>query len=126
MDFIIKPNSRNTIYEQIIFHIKLFIANGDLKVGDKLTSIRQLSKTLSVSTLSIQRAYTELQKDGIIECVEGKGSFVARTINKSSLKDSLLREVEDEIKPVIQTAKLNAVTFEELQELIKILWNEKI
>ena len=124
MDFIIKPNSKYTIYEQIIFQIKLYISNGELKVGDNIPSVRGLAKSLSVSTLSVQRAYTELQNEGIIECFEGKGSFIAKGVNKSILKDSLLLEVEEEAKRIILTSKQNGVTLAELEELIKTLWSE--
>jgi len=123
-DFIIKQQSKETIYEQIIFQIKLLIANGELKVGDILPSVRNLAKSLEVSTLSVQRAYTELKKDGIIESVEGKGYFVSESLNKSSLKDALLREVEDEAKRIIQIAKQNGVELTELQEIIKIFWED--
>jgi len=123
-DFVIKQHSKETIYEQIIFQVKLLIANGELKVGDGLPSVRNLAKSLEVSTLSVQRAYTELQNDGIIESVEGKGNFVAEGLNKSSLKDALLREVEDEAKKIIQIAKQNGVELDELQELIKIFWED--
>jgi len=124
-DFIIKQHSKETIYEQIIFQVKLLIANGELKVGDGLPSVRNLAKSLEVSTLSVQRAYTELQNDGIIESAEGKGNFVAEGLNKSSLKDALLREVEDEAKKIIQIARQNGVELAELQELIKIFWEDK-
>ena len=122
LNFIIKQNSKATIYEQIIFQIKLLIANGALKVGSPLPSVRNLAKSLGVSTLSVQRAYAELQKDGIVESVEGKGNFVAEAVNKSSLKDALLSEVEDELKKTIQLARQNGVGLEELQNLMEILW----
>ena len=77
-DFVIKQHSKETIYEQIIFQVKLLIANGELKVGDGLPSVRNLAKSLEVSTLSVQRAYTELQNDGIIESVEGKATLWPR------------------------------------------------
>lgn len=93
-------------------------------MGDSLPSVRALSKALEVSTLSVQRAYTELQKAGIIESVEGKGSFVAAELNCSNLKDALLMEVEDEAKKVIQIARQNGIDISELLELIKILWEE--
>jgi len=95
-----------------------------LSVGDNLPSVRALSKALEVSTLSVQRAYTELQKVGIIESVEGKGSFVAAALNPSHLKDALLIEVEDEAKKVIQIAQQNGIDISELLELIKILWED--
>ena len=124
-DFIIKQHSKETIYEQIIFQVKLMIANGELKVGDGLPSVRNLAKSLEVSTLSVQRAYTELQHDGIIESVEGKGNFVAEGLNKASLKDALLREVEAEARRIIQIAKENGVELAELQEIINIFWEDK-
>ena len=123
-DFIIKQHSKETIYEQIILQVKLQIANGELKVGDGLPSVRNLAKSLEVSTLSVQRAYAELQTEGIIESVEGKGNFVAEGLNKSTLRDALLREVEEEAKKIIQIAKQNGIELTELTELIKIFWEE--
>jgi len=86
--------------------------------------VRNLAKSLEVSTLSVQRAYTELQTSRIIESVEGKGNFVAEGLSKAALKDALLREVEDEAKKIIQTAKQNGVELAELQEIIKIFWED--
>ena len=102
----------------------MLIANGELQVGDGIPSVRSLSKSLSVSTLSVQRAYMELQKEGIIESAEGKGNFVSANINKSSLKDALIKEVEEEARRVIQIAKQNSIELPELNELIKILWED--
>jgi len=124
IEFTINENSSEAIYKQIAFQVKLLIANGELKVGDKIPSVRGLSKTLSVSTLSVQRAYTELQKEGIIKGVDGKGSFVAEGVSKSSLKDGLLRDVEDEVNRSIKTAKQNGVELAEFLELVKVSWNE--
>ena len=124
MEFTVNQNSDETIYEQIVFKVKLHIANDKLKIGDSIPSVRTLSKALSVSTLSVQRAYTELQKEGIIKSIDGKGSFVAEGVSKSSLKDGLLRDVEESAKRSIKTAKQNGVDMTELLELIKVLWNE--
>jgi len=87
--------------------------------------VRNLSKSLSVSTLSVQRAYTELQKEGIIESAEGKGNFVSAGLNKSSLRDALIKEVEEEARRLIQISKQNGISHEELAELLKILWEEE-
>ena len=102
----------------------MLIANGELKIGDPLPSVRNLAKSLEISTLSVQRAYTELKNEGIIESVEGKGNFVAEELNRSSLKDALLREVETEAKRIILLAKQNGVELAELQEIIDIFWKE--
>ena len=124
-DFFIKQNSKETIYEQIIFQIKLSIANEELKIGDILPSVRNLAKALEVSTLSVQRAYGELQKENLIETVEGKGTFVAQSLNKSHLRDALIKETEEEAKKIIQLAKQNGIQLAELQELIKIIWEDE-
>jgi GntR family transcriptional regulator len=124
MEFIVNPNSKETIYEQIAFQIKLAITNGELKIGDSIPSVRSLSKSLSVSTLSVQRAYTELQKDGIIESTEGKGNYVSSNLNKSTLKDALIKAVEGEALRIISVAKQNGIELSELNELITILWEE--
>ena len=124
MEFIVNPNSKETIYEQIIFQVKLLIANGELKIGDSIPSVRNLAKSLSVSTLSVQRAYTELQKEGIIESTEGKGNYVSANLSKSSLKDALIRAVEEEAQRVIHIAKQNGIELSELTELIQLLWED--
>ena len=123
-DFRIKQHSKETIYEQIVFQVKLLIANGEPKIGDALPSVRNFAKSLEVSTLSVRRAYAELKNEGIIESVEGKGNFVAEKLNRSSLKDALLREVENEAKRIILLAKQNGVKLAELQEIIGIFWKE--
>ena len=124
MEFIINPNSKETIYDQIIFQIKLSIANGELQIGDSVPSVRSLAKSLSISTLSVQRAYAELQKEGIIESTEGKGNYVSANLSKSVLKDALIKKVEDEAQRIIQIAKQNGIDLSELKELIQILSEE--
>ena len=124
VDIVINQNSQETLYAQISFQIKLLIADGELQVGDNILSARNLAKMLSVSTISVQRAYAELQKDGFIKGINGKGSFVADGVNKSLLKDGLLSQVEENAKQTIQTAKQNGIKRIELQELINILWEE--
>jgi len=119
MNIVINQNSQETLYAQISFQIKLLIADGELQVGDNILSARNLAKMLSVSTISVQRAYAELQKDGFIKGINGKGSFVADGVNKS-----LLNQVEENAKQTIQTAKQNGIKRIELQELINTLWEE--
>lgn len=124
MDIIINSNSKDTIYEQIIYQIKMHIAKEELKVGSNLPSIRRLSKSLQVSIISVQRAYDELQKEGIIECVPGKGCFVSTKLDKSFLKDNLLKEVEEAVEKTIITSKNNNVELDEVISLIKLLWED--
>jgi len=124
LEFIVNPLGKDTIYDQLIFQVKLAIANGTLQAGDILPSVRGLAKSLSVSTISVQRAYGELQKEGIIESAEGKGNFVSAGVSKASLKDALIMAVEDEARRVIHIAKQNGISRDELTDLIQLLWED--
>ena len=125
IDIIVKHNSRENIYEQIVDQIKLLIANEKLQVGDSIPSIRKLSQALGVSLISVQRAYDELQKEGIVESIQGKGCFISSKVDKSFLKDSLFREVEEVVQNVINISKQNNISFEELITLVKEMWGDE-
>lgn len=122
MDIIVNTNSKDTIYEQIVVQIKKHIVSGEIKMGESLPSIRSLARALEVSVISVQRAYEELQKERIIESVQGKGCFVSSTLDKNFLQEALLKEVEDYAKQLINIAKDNNVNFDELIKVIKLLW----
>ena len=83
MNIIISNANNQPIYEQIYVQIKSFIISGDLKEGDLLPSIRNLAKDLRISVITTKRAYDELEKDGYIYSVAGKGSYVAQKKQKS-------------------------------------------
>ena len=125
IDIIVKHNSRENIYEQIVDQIKLLIANEKLQVGDSIPSIRKLSQALGVSLISVQRAYDELQKEGIVESIQGKGCFISSKVDKSFLKDSLFREVEEVVQNVINISKQNNISLEELITLVKEMWGDE-
>ena len=125
IDIIVKHNSRENIYEQIVDQIKLLIANEKLQVGDSIPSIRKLSQALGVSLISVQRAYDELQKEGIVESIQGKGCFISSKVDKSFLKDSLFREVEEVVQYVINISKQNNISLEELITLVKEMWGDE-
>ena len=125
IDIIVKHNSRENIYEQIVDQIKLLIANEKLQVGDSIPSIRKLSQALGVGLISVQRAYDELQKEGIVESIQGKGCFISSKVDKSFLKDSLFREVEEVVQNVINISKQNNISLEELITLVKEMWGDE-
>ena len=79
---------------------------------------------MQISIISVQRAYEELHKEGIIESVPGKGCFVSTQLDKSILKDNLLREVEDAVAEAVNISKFNGVELEEVISLIKLLWED--
>ena len=111
------------LYEQIQIQIKSQILNGQLKAGDGLPSIRSLAKELKVSIITIKRAYEELEKDGYLETVTGKGSFVASQ-NKERLKEVAMYEVESKLEEIIRQAKSVGMTLEEGLEIFKSLYEE--
>ena len=78
MDIVLSNTNQNPIYEQICIQIKQQILDGALTPGQPLPSIRSLAKELRISVITTKRAYEELERDGYIETVAGKGSFVAQ------------------------------------------------
>ena len=117
----ISNSSSVPLYEQIQIQIKSQILNGQLKAGDGLPSIRSLAKELKVSIITIKRAYEELEKDGYLETVTGKGSFVASQ-NKERLKEVAMYEVESKLEEIIRQAKSVGMTLEEGLEIFKSLY----
>ncbi len=123
MKIIISNASSEPIYEQIGKQIKAQIISGDLKEGDGLPSIRKLAKELQISVITTKRTYVELEKEGFIDVVAGKGTFVAIQ-NKELLKEKKMKSVEDLMSDTIMEAQKLGITFEELQEMLVLLYNE--
>lgn len=124
VELIINNSSEMPIYEQITSQIKNYIITGELKSGDALPSLRFLAKELRISVITTKRAYEELENQGFIESVPGKGSFVA---NKSSqiLREEQLRLVEEELLKVVDIAIKSNISLEELLSMIQTLYIEK-
>lgn len=121
MNIIISNSSDDPIYLQIINQIKSQILSGDLKETDPLPSIRNLAKELEISVITTKRAYDELEKDGFIVTVAGKGSYVA-PINMEILRENKIRMIENKLSEAISEAKLIGMSFEELKEIMKLLY----
>lgn len=123
MDILISNSSGKPIYEQITTQIKNMIISGALSEGDALPSMRLLAKELRISVITTKRAYEELERDGFIETVTGKGSFVARK-NVEFIREEQLRIVEQTLQKAVDIAKSSAIGLEELIELLTILYQE--
>ena len=123
MDIIISNTSSVPIYEQITAQIKKNIINGNLREGEALPSMRTLAKELKISVITTKRAYEELESAGFIVTVMGKGSFVAKK-NLELIKEEQLKQIEQYIKCAVEQAQLNAISLEELIEIVKILYGE--
>lgn len=124
MDIIITNHSDKPIYEQIKEQIKALIMSGELKEGDALPSMRLLAKELRISMITTKRAYEELERDGYIASYTGKGSFV-KGINKEMVKETILYEIEGLFEKALEKARLADLSYSELQEMLKLLYEEK-
>ena len=116
--------SDKPIYEQITEQMKQTILSGALLPGDALPSIRMLAKELKISVMTTKRAYADLERDGFIETVAGKGSFVAER-NQDFLREELIRQVEEHLSKSMQLAKTAGMTKDELTELFTLLLEEE-
>ncbi len=119
----IKNSSNDPIYLQIKNQIRDAIINGELEADELLPSIRLLAKELRVSVITTKRAYDELENDGFIHSVQGKGSFVAPQ-NSDLVKEKLLRKIETSINEMLHYAKLANISLDELIEMMKVLEEE--
>ena len=119
----ISNTSTIPLYEQIQSQIKNQILNGNLKPGEGLPSIRNLAKELKVSIITTKRAYEELEKDGFIETVIGKGTFVSSQ-NTERLKEITLYEIENKLEEIIKQAKSVGLTLDEGLEIFKSIYEE--
>ena len=123
MDIIISNASDKPIYEQITSQIKNLIIAGALRQGEALPSMRLLAKELRISVITTKRAYEDLERDGFLETVAGKGSFVAGR-NLEIIREEQLRMAENSIQKAVEIAKSGGITKEELIELLNILYDE--
>ncbi|KOP79002.1 GntR family transcriptional regulator [Lysinibacillus sp. FJAT-14745] len=115
--------SDKPIYEQITVQLKEAILANKLQAGDALPSIRALAKDLKISVMTTKRAYADLERDGFIETVAGKGSFVTER-NQDFLREELLRQVEKHMQKAVITAKTAGLTKEDVQELLSLILEE--
>ncbi len=124
MDIIISNSSQKPIYEQITSQIKNMIISGSLREGDTLPSMRLLAKELRISVITTKRAYEELERDGFIETVAGKGCFVAGR-NMELIREEQLRIAEAHLQEAVNVAKSSGITIAELQEILALLYREE-
>ena len=120
MDIIISNASGKPIYEQITSQIKTLILNGSLSEGEALPSMRLLAKELRISVITTKRAYEDLERDGFIETVTGRGSFVASK-NLEFVREEHLRLIEEKLQDAVNLAKTADINISEMIELLKLL-----
>lgn len=120
MDIKINYSSKDPIYLQIKNQIRDAILDDKLDIDKPLPSIRFLAKELRVSVITTKRAYDELENDGLINSVPGKGNFI-KSQDPKMVKEKLLVKIEDHLREVIKLARLGDISKEEILALVDVL-----
>lgn len=118
MNIQISNSSEDPIYLQIKKQVKAQILSGDLSVGDQLPSIRFVAKELRISMLTVKRAFDELEQEGFIDSVQGKGTFVSGQ-NKDLIREEYLKSMEEKLEEMVDLAKLAGLSNEKIVEIVK-------
>lgn len=123
MEIIISNSSGAPIYEQIVKQIKALILRGELSAGEALPSMRLLAKELRISVITTKRAYEELEREGFVSTVPGKGSFIAPQ-NPELAREDTLRRAEEHLALAAEIARLGGISLPELQQTLTILYGD--
>ena len=124
MDIIISNSVDTPLYEQVKEQIKNKIVANELKAGELLPSIRSLAKDLRISVITTKNAYDELEKEGYVETIPGKGTYVANK-NTELIKEEQLQKVEGLIDTAVSIAKISGISKDEIKEMLDILYGEE-
>lgn len=125
MKLIINHTSMEPIYEQIMTQIKAEVIDGILPAGSALPSVRALSKDLKISALTVKKAYDNLETEGLVVTVHGKGSFIAET-NQELLMEERKKELEKELEEAVRKARAGGLTDQEIQETFQIIMEDRV
>ncbi len=123
MGIIINNSSMTPIYEQMVGQIKAQIMGGERKEGDMLPSVRALAKDLRVSALTVKKAYDELEREGFVTTVHGKGTFVT-SANQEIMLEEKKKEVETDLEMAIRKGRSCGMSDEEITDLFQIILEE--
>ncbi|WP_138159471.1 GntR family transcriptional regulator [Peptoniphilus catoniae] len=121
MNIIISNTSEVPIYEQIKNQLKNMIISGELAENKLLPGMRSLAKDLKVSVITTKRAYNDLETEGFIYTVPGKGSFV-KSLNSDLIKEKSLSKIEELLSDAIVVAEGGGIDLDELIEILETLW----
>ena len=124
MNILINNKSSSPIYEQIYSQLKLQIISNELKEDEALPSIRNLAKDLRISVITTKRAYEELERDGFIYTIAGKGCFVAHK-NTELLREENLKKIEKHIEEILLLAKSCRLTKQDIVDMLDIMDGEE-
>jgi len=123
VEIIISNSSDKPIYEQICLQIKSLIMDGSLSAGDPLPSMRALAKDLHISVITVQRAYEDLNRDGFVETVSGKGSFVAAQ-NRKFIQEEQLRMADELLQKAAEIGHTHGIPYEQLANILRLYYED--
>lgn len=121
MKILISNSSKLPIYEQIVNSIKEAIISGNLSPNEKLPSIRSLAKDLNISVITTKRAYDELERQGFIETVGGKGCYVSY-YNKELVYEEKLKEIEEKLEDILNISRAIKLKKSDIKNMIDLLY----
>lgn len=124
MNIIISNSSDIPLYKQVKEQIKNKIVSNELKAGELLPSIRNLAKGLRISVITTKNAYEELEKEGYVETIPGKGTYVANK-NTEIIRDEQLQKIENLIDTAVSIAKISGISKKEIEDMLSILYEEE-
>ncbi len=124
MDIILTNAASQPIYDQIVSQVKAQILSGKLKEGDALPSLRALAKDLRISVITTKRAYEDLEREGFIVSLTGKGSFVAGA-NTELIREEHLRRLEDHLREAVSLSHLCGLDLDGLTSILSMLYKEE-
>lgn len=120
MKILLSNASPDPIYEQILRQVRAQILSGELKEGEALPSIRKLAQTLQISVITTKRAYDELEREGLIDTVGGKGTFVASP-NLDFLREKRVAAVETKLREAMKEAEAAGIPAKDLKQMLDLL-----
>ena len=124
MDIIIRNTGEVPIYDQITRQVKAHILSGELQEGEALPSMRALARDLRISVITTKRAYEELEREGFITPVPGKGCFVAaRTLEL--VREEVRRQVEEHLSQAVAAARAGGIPRAEVEQALELLYGEE-
>ena len=121
MNIIISNSSGQPIYDQISSQIKSMILSGELAEGDALPSMRFLAQELRISVITTKRAYEELEREGFIVSIPGKGSYVAGK-NLEFIREEQLRRIEERMQEIVELSVGCSLSLEDLQAMLELIY----
>ncbi|MCI9505827.1 MAG: GntR family transcriptional regulator [Oscillospiraceae bacterium] len=123
MEIIVSNKASRPLYEQISTQIKAAIMSGELKTGEAIPSVRSLAKSLHISILTVQKAYSTLQEDGFIETTAGKGCYVSAQ-NQDFYLEEQQKKIEEKFTEAVEIARSSSIKLDKLINLLTLLYEE--